>query len=232
MGETMKKADEGYIKKEENEFLGKEIKNKFPKGFPFQEIRSYDSINVEMLYAPDYTAWIHSNIYAALTTWDSEPERPVSNLHECGEFREQEKRLLYILKQRPISAVLESAVFQFKITGLPRSMTHQLVRHRGMSFNQESFRVSSCYSCSVRAPQELYVKRKLKLLNEYSKVVKQCRNMYKKLIDNGVPVEQARNIMPMGTLTKITATMRLKDMIDYFKARTLDIAQDEDKKYT
>lgn len=221
----MKKADREYIEAEEKEFLGKIVEDRFVE--PTQHIADYDSINVKLIYKPNYKEWVKANSYTAFTTWDTEPYNPVTMIHEAGTFEDQEAKLLYMLKQRPISAVLESAIFQFKITGLPRSMTHQIVRHRGMSFNQESFRVSSCYSCPVRAPRELYEKKDKALLTAFENAVMIARRTYKQLVEAGVPIEQARNIMPMGTLTKITATMRLRDVIDYFKARTLDISQDE-----
>ena len=65
------------------------------------------------------------------------------------------------------------------------------------------------------------------LYRDYINAVRAVRNVYKELIQNGIPMEQARCIMPMGTCTKIGVTMRLRDMIDYFKGRTGDIAQDE-----
>jgi thymidylate synthase (FAD) len=148
-------------------------------------------------------------------------------------LEEKEKKLFYILKKRPISVALEGVSFNFRIFNIPRSMTHQIVRHRQMAFGQQSYRVSSCYADAIRVPQSLLDKPNQThpltkyLLAEFIDAVKKCREVYKKLIIAGIPMEQARNIMPMGTCTKIGVTMRLRDMIDYVKGRTGDIAQDE-----
>ena len=102
-----------------------------------------------------------------------------------------------------------------------------------MAFGQQSYRVSSCYSDAVRVPQSL-LDRKARgdpvasaLVASFKDAVQHVRQVYKYMIEQGVPMEQARNIMPMGTCTKIAVTMRLRDLIDYVKGRTSDIAQDE-----
>ena len=96
--------------------------------------------------------------------------------------------------------------------------------------------MSSCYSDPVRIPNELNKHnngtdilkyKKSNLYDKYVNHVKNGRQLYKEMIDEGVPMEQARAIMPMGTCTKIAVTMRLREMIDYFKGRTSEIAQDE-----
>lgn len=229
-----KEANNKYIVDEEIEFLGKPVGHNFEE--PEQQIAGYESINVELLNASSYTDWVTSSLYSSLVTWDTTPQLPVTELLHAP-FKEQEEKLLFMLSKRPISVALEAAVFTFKITGVPRAMTHQIVRHRQMSFGQQSYRVSSCYSDPVRYPVSLKDKmdgdsldgqeEAIELMSEYEEAVKYVRSVYKKLIEFGVPMEQARCIMPMGTCTKIAVTMRLRDMIDYFKGRTGDIAQDE-----
>ena len=185
-----------------------------------------------MLSGSNYRDWVKGAVYSSLCTWDTTPQLPVSKLIE-GPFEEMEKRLLFMLTKRPISVALESAVFNFKITGVPRAMTHQIVRHRQMAFGQQSYRVSSCYSDPIRFPVTLQEKidKGDELAKDLKKIyilcVRNVREMYKQLIEYGVPMEQARCIMPMGTCTKIGITMRLRDMIEYFNGRTSSIAQDE-----
>lgn len=227
-----KEANNEYIVSEEIEFLGQPIGHNFEE--PEQQVAGYESIKVELLAGSDYRAWVEAALYASLVTWDTTPQIPVSKLqHEL--FDKKENLLMNMLAKRPISVALEGAVFTFKLTGVPRAMTHQIVRHRQMSFGQQSYRVSSCYSDPVRVPVSLLELMKCgdpedpseELYKAYVDAVKQVRKVYKALIDFGVPMEQARCIMPMGTCTKIAVTMRLRDMIEYFKGRTGDIAQDE-----
>lgn len=234
---TIKEANEKYIVDEEVEFLGAPVGSSFPEG-EGPNVSGYESIQVELLSFPDYKQWVDSAFYASLATWDTTPYEPVTKMLKEASFEEKEKKLLYMLSKRPISVALEGAVFTFKIVGVPRTMTHQIVRHRQMSFGQQSLRVSSCFADPVRIPQKILEAKErnqlmvghtpaVDLIREYNETVTQCRELYKKMIDTGVPMEQARNIMPMGTLTKIAATMRLRDMIDYFRGRTSGITQDE-----
>lgn len=240
-----KEANSKYIVDEEIEFLGQPVGHNFEE--PEKQIAGYESIKVELLSSSDYKSWVKGAMWASLCTWDTTPQEPVSKMLDLP-FEEQEKKLLFMLTKRPISVALEAANFTFKITGVPRAMTHQIVRHRQMSFGQQSYRVSSCYSDPVRVPVSLLEKfgkdfspegklvyedfekvdnKILHLYERYTDVVKSCRSIYKDLIEAGIPMEQARCIMPMGTCTKIAVTMRLRDMVDYFRGRTSDIAQDE-----
>lgn len=226
-----KEANEKYIVDEEIEFLGAPVGHNFEE--PEHQVAGYETIKVELLSASDYKDWIKGAMYASLVTWDTTPQIPVSKLQEQP-FEKQEELFLSMLKKRPISVALEAAVFMFKVTGLPRAMTHQVVRHRQMAFGQQSYRVSSCYSDPVRFPVSLQERidngesfQLTPLKNSYIDAVKTVRAVYKDLIKAGVPMEQARCIMPMGTCTKIAITMRLRDMIEYFAGRTSDIAQDE-----
>lgn len=235
---TNKEASEKYIIDEEIKYLGEAIGEMFVE--PEQQISGYKNMKVEML-APisesAYIDWVNSALYASLCTWDKTPQEPVSDILNNKSFEEKERLLLNILKDRPISVALEGVIFNFKITNIPRSLTHQIVRHRQMAFGQQSYRVSSCYSDAVRAPESLYEKlysddleashEASWLLDKFEETVRECRKIYKELIKSGVPMEQARNIMPMGTCTKIGVVMRLRDLIDYVKGRTGDIAMDE-----
>lgn len=232
---TIKQANKEYILSEERKYLGKEIGNFFAK--PKTEVAGYESISVELMFPlcnEAYNDWVSSAFYNSLATWDKSPENIVTEMLRTESIERKEQLLLNILKDRPISVALEGAVFSFRITGVPRTMTHQIVRHRKMAFGQQSFRVSSCYAEPVRIPQVLFdnstgipEKKKEELRKKYIETIKKNREVYRELIINGVPMEQARNIMPMGTLTAIGATMQLRTMIEYFRGRTSDIAQDE-----
>lgn len=227
---TNKEADNKYIVDEEIEFLGAPVGHNFEE--PDCQTAGYESMRVELLNSSDYKGWVNAAMYASLVTWDTTPQLPVTKMLELP-FEEKESLLLKMLSKRPISVALEGAVFTFKITGIPRSMTHQIVRHRQMSFGQQSYRVSSCYSDPVRFPTSLQKmidegnESAKNIGEEFETIVGACRSMYKWMIEKGVPMEQARNIMPMGTCTKIAVTMRLRDMIEYFNGRTSDITQDE-----
>jgi flavin-dependent thymidylate synthase len=228
---TTKEASEEYIVAEEIDFLGAPVGDRFVE--PEKEISGYDNLKVELtlpISKEAYADWVSAALYNSLCTWDATPHLPIVAMDKLS-LEEKEKKLFYILKKRPISVAFEGTTFNFRILNVPRSMTHQIVRHRQMAFGQQSYRVSSCYSDAVRVPQSLLDAEKTaentKLIADFEEAVINNRKVYKELILAGIPMEQARNIMPMGTCTKIGITMRLRDMIDYVKGRTGDIAQDE-----
>lgn len=231
---TIKEANEDYIVKEEIEFLGKPVGERFVP--PEMQVSDYSNMKVELTSpttSQAYKDWVNSALYNSMCTWDTTPHLPVSKMVEEASFEEKEKRLLYILSKRPISVALEGVMFSFKVINMPRALTHQWVRSRQWAFGQQSFRVSSCYSDPVRVPQSLVEKYKAGderarvLFHAFKEAVIINRQVYKELIEYGIPMEQSRQIMPMGTCTKIGAVMRLRDLIDYVKGRTGTIAQDE-----
>lgn len=217
-GDTMKKMTLDKMQIEEKEFIGKAITNRFPE--PKKNLSGYESMQVELIYKPNYNDFINAAYLTGLCTWDQERSNVISPKEK---FKTKEKIVRCLLKKRAISAIIEMPMFAFRMTGIPRAITHQLVRHRNMSFSQQSFRVSSCYPDSVRVPNDMDAAQ----YEEYNKIVWRSRLLFKKMVKSGIPMEQARCIMPMGTTTKIVMTTNMKELISYFKARTLDIAQDE-----
>ena len=222
---VLKKATNSYIASEEKEFLGKELTEKFST--PKKQLCGYESANVELLCSSNYEEWIDGAFYACFATWDMQPAEPVTKMMERYPFARKEAMVIKMLKQRPISAALESATFTFKMSGVPRTFLAQITRHRQMSFGVQSLRVNSCYANPVRCPQVLLEGTDQEMIGEYEAVVKQCRAMYKKLINEGVPMEQARSIMPMGTTTTMATVMRLREVLAYCRDRTSAITQDE-----
>ena len=228
---VVKAADEKYIKAEERKYLGAEVGSMFVG--PTKILAGYDSIDVKLI-APlskeAYPEWVKAAMYSSLATWDREPFNVATKLLDAP-FEEQEERLKGILADRRISAALEGITFNYKVIGVPRSFTAQYCRHRKAAFGEMSMRVASNYSEAVRVPQSLLNmpdgETRERLLGQYFDVVNSCKRLYRDMIEEGIPMEQARNITPIGTLTKIGSCWNLASLIDYFGARTSDIAQDE-----
>lgn len=214
---NIKQATMEYIDKETKEFLEMPFVLD-PNNFGGLS-HAKENPEVNLIYAPDWEKWIEAMYYTAFATWNNGCE---INL-ETKTPEQRKKLTINFLKKRPISAVLESAIFVLKLDNIPRSMTHQLVRHRGMAFNQESYRVTPAHHADVRIPEGL----SLSLFAKTKEVLDATKKLYIELINSGIPIEQARNVLPMGTCTHIVMTSNLKVLQDYLKARTLDITQDE-----
>lgn len=218
---TIKQANKKYVKKEERDFLGFEI----PDIKVNTRLASYESIKVRLTYPTNksaYKQWIVSACYSSFATWDTFPNSNVDRIIRSGKA---EERLLNMLKKRPISVANETPKFSFRIEGITRAMTHQIVRHRQMAFGQQSLRVSSPLQQPVRIPEGILANKKM--AKKYKDTVHNSQKLYEELVNIGIPSEQARNILPIGTTTIINLTATLRDLIEYFRARISSIAQEE-----
>jgi len=220
----MKKADKKYIEKEVVEYFGKKIKHKELK----DEFCGFETMECELmspLGEESYKQWVNAAFFSTFATWDETGDKLLDDMpHE-----EREKRLLYMLKSRPISVARECVKFTFRLSGISRAVTHQLVRHRKMAFGQQSLRVSDPSQDAIRLPEVMWNDE-----GEYQDAIEKCvevmcsvKKLYSDLVEIGIPREQARAVLPIGITTKINATMDLRAMIDYFRARISDIAMAE-----
>jgi len=214
----VKKADMGYIDNETREFLNTPFV--FEAGDFGGVATAKEGTKVTLIYAPDWEKWIYAMYDTAFATWNNGYE---INLDEIAYHNDVKKLTLDFIKKRPISAVYESAMFVIKIDNIPRALTHQIVRHRKMSFNQESFRVTPAHHADFRIPEGLTQEQKDAILD----ATNNARSLYVQLINSGIPTEQARNVLGMGTCTHIVMTTNLSALREYINARTLDITQDE-----
>ncbi|MGC8943271.1 MAG: FAD-dependent thymidylate synthase [Caldisericia bacterium] len=106
-------------------------------------------------------------------------------------------------------SVLEHAVASFKISGVSRSLTHQLVRHRIASYTQKSQRYVDESTFDYVIPDT--IKKNEVALNLYKDFMNSCKETYKKLKELGIPKEDARFILPNATKTEIVLTANLRE---------------------
>lgn len=215
---VVKQADIDYVKKEINELLNVDFS--IDEG-NFGKVATKDeNIVIKLLYKPDWNSWLDAMYYTAFSTWNNGYE---INLENEKSIEKRRNLTLNLLKKRPISACYESAMFVIKIDNVSRAMTHQIVRARRMAFNQQSFRVSPAHHSDFRIPNGLDNELKKEIENK----VNNDRNLYLKLINNGIPTEMARNVLGMGTCTNIVMTTNLPALKQYINDRTINLAQDE-----
>lgn len=118
-------------------------------------------------------------------------------------------------------SVLECAYATFYVSGISRVCSHQLVRHRLASYCQKSQRhcneADGDYIVPHTIPENLY--------NDMINTVETCREFYEKLINAGVPIEDARYFLPQGWTTDIMITMNFRELRHFFKTRRSPEAQ-------
>jgi len=120
-------------------------------------------------------------------------------------------------------STLEHSVYTFSIEGISRVASHQLVRHRIASYTQMSHRfakpVDEYYKPVIPPSVE---KRNEELLQE---AYKQAYENYYKLLESGVPEEDARYVLPNGVNTNIVVTMNARELYNFFSLRLCSRAQ-------
>ena len=122
-------------------------------------------------------------------------------------------------------SVLEHVSFTFAIEGISRVTTHQLVRHRIASFSQQSQRyVSHKEHFTSIVPDSIAADRRspARFSTEMSDTVHKA---YGRLIEMGIPAEDARYILPNATETKIIMTMNARELLHFFALRCCERAQ-------
>lgn len=120
-------------------------------------------------------------------------------------------------------SVLEHAVASFRVSGVSRALTHQLVRHRVASFTQQSQRYVSESNFNYIIPDKIKSNAEaLKIFNQTMERVKDC---YKDLIDLKIPKEDARFIIPNAVHTEIVITANLREYRHIFDLRCKGDAQ-------
>lgn len=133
------------------------------------------------------------------------------------------KVLGVILKSGHLSA-LEHAGYTFAIDGVSRALTHQLVRHRLASYNQQSQRyVTYAEEPSFVVPPEIAADERAR--GEFDAAMRNAFAAYRSLIDAGVSAEDARYVLPNAMETKIVVTMNVRELLHFFELRCCKRAQ-------
>lgn len=100
-----------------------------------------------------------------------------------------------------------------------RACSHQLVRHRLMSFNQKSQRYCKEDNLEVIKPDGL------KNTAIWLESCRQAENAYAELIRRGEKPEVARGVLPNSTATEIYATANIREWRHFFELRCGRTAQ-------
>lgn len=141
-----------------------------------------------------------------------------------GMPEEKANRVLSTILESGHNSTLEHASYTFAIEGVSRACTHQLVRHRMASFNQQSQRyVAVQDELEAIEPESIANNEQAKQI--FEEAVQTCQDAYKKLADLGVDKEDARYILPNATETKIVVTMNIRELLHFFSVRCCNRAQ-------
>jgi len=101
-----------------------------------------------------------------------------------------------------LTGMWEFVNFMFRIDDINRATSHQLVRHRiGTSFMQESMRITDKGEFSYSMPKT--IQNNVEALDIYKGNMKDISGKYRELIDMGIPIEDARGVLPQNVYTRM-----------------------------
>ena len=166
-------------------------------------MKTYDDIEIELLWTTPNPHKIISN--ACSITMKQELADDIKNI---------EKNLFTM---NHLSA-FEHVVFSFYIKGLSRSGVMQLTRHRMASFTVSSQHYQEYTKYPLVTSKSLH-----KYENEFMNII----NIYKKMIDDGIPHFEARQILPNASSCNLMLTINLRSLINFMNLRLCSRNTDE-----
>ncbi len=122
-------------------------------------------------------------------------------------------------------STIEHIVFTFAISGVTRTLSHQLVRHRaGVAFDQQSQRYLNYKRPSYMVPGSL-TDAPPELRDRFVAEMDDSLAFYGEMLDAGIPGEDARFVMPNATRTNLIMTANLRALIHMSGLRLCTMAQ-------
>ncbi len=121
-------------------------------------------------------------------------------------------------------STIEHIQLTFAINNISRAATHQLVRHRHMSFSQKSQRyVKEKGEFDYIIPSA--IKANKELCKKFELFMQDTAALYQEFIQNGIKSEDARSILPNATASSIVTSLNLRELIHLANLRLCTRAQ-------
>jgi thymidylate synthase (FAD) len=180
--------------------------------FPDREI-------VEKFYVPV--------IYTACRTCYSEevPEEIFAKAVDGGYDPAKMQKLISSVIESGHGSTIEHVVFTFAITGVSRTLSHQLVRHRaGVAFDQQSQRYVKFKGAATMLPHSI-AEGDPALREKYEEQIDGALGLYGEMLEAGVPGEDARFVFPNAARTNLVMTTNLRALIHMSGLRLCTMAQ-------
>jgi len=181
------------------------------------------NVEVRLISKPDNML---KTVYTACRTCYSS-DSP-SNIYDCESAQDEEKMLKLITKVISSGhfSTIEHIQVGFVINNISRACSHQLVRHRHMSFSQKSQRyVKEKGQFDYITPPTIL--KNDGLADKYDDFMSKVADFYQELVDSGIPAEDARFILPNATVTSMVASLNLRELIHLANIRLCNRSQIE-----
>jgi thymidylate synthase (FAD) len=166
-------------------------------------------------------------IYTACRTCYSELEpQDIFERATTGQVAsEKQQGLVRKVIESGHGSTIEHIVFTFGISGVTRTLSHQLVRHRaGVAFDQQSQRYVNYKRPAYMVPGTLEDADPA-LRERFQSEMDDALTFYGDLLEAGIPGEDARFVMPNATRTNLIMTANLRALIHMSGLRLCTMAQ-------
>lgn len=149
------------------------------------------------------------------------------------------ERLEYFqqVQRTKLKAPFEFVKFHFMIEGVTRAFTHQMVRQRTAAYAQESLRFAVKEDMPIGLPPSIASvgddwgyegqSKESRMKEVWEETIDAVQARYDKLIDLGMPAEDARGLLPHNVLTRLHYTTDLRALLDHAGNRLCTQAQFE-----
>lgn len=121
-----------------------------------------------------------------------------------------EKEFVKMIRKSGHHSVLEHAYATFRISGISRACSHQLVRHRLCSFTQKSQRYVNEKEFSYVIPPSIMTNPEAKRI--FEEFMERAKAAYSNLKDLGIKNEDARYVLPNAVETEIVLTANFREL--------------------
>lgn len=149
----------------------------------------------------------------------------VEELDDKLDMESARKLVRFVIKSGHHSTT-EHIYFSFGVEGISRALSHQLVRHRIASFNQQSQRyVKFTQNYDYIVPDSL--KNDKKFSTRIDSFVNEAHRLYEEMVAEGIEPEDARYVLPNASETKMLVTMNARELMHFFTVRCCNRAQTE-----
>jgi thymidylate synthase (FAD) len=152
--------------------------------------------------------------------WDKAVSRQVAD--------EKQQSLVRKVMESGHGSTIEHVNFTFAISGVTRTLSHQLVRHRaGTAFDQQSQRYVAFKKRDNYTIPDSITKGDLPddLAQRFQQAVDDNLDLYGQLLQAEVPAEDARFIFPNAMQTNLIMTVNLRELIHMSGLRLCTMAQ-------
>jgi len=149
----------------------------------------------------------------------------LSHTQDPATMTEQEKADHLDYMRDTIRSSWEFVDYVFSIEGVTRAFTHQLVRTRTGSYAQESMRAVDARDHAVEMPAT--VARDDVVTDEWRGAECSAFIAYERMVDAGIPLQDARGILPIATKTNIICKFDLRTLSHMAEVRLCTRTQGE-----